>query len=379
MIRGIPQAADDPQIFDAIVNLARDGDDPSRSSDDRDGEIRGALRLDDIFDRGSRAYFLSSGADRNIGWDALAQIASEVPGRRQVIADLLEARIDEESNSDVLPSMADAAISLLNYDRERTFEMLSRIARKDIRMISEYTTPRIYNWLLWQDWERFAWLIDEMLATDNEVLQALAYKWLAARFFDNGACQERLDAACHSDPLACRAAADVAHEYIDQEQPSMTALNWLLNNTRHSDPAVVKQVFGANWSTILDRGGRLIELADQLIGSPKFGDNAMQFIFALDDRPIAHPDLAIRTARRIIDLARAEDRDPGLSDRDLSLHNLGKLVTGAAEAYAERGDVYSEALDLIDDFLTLDHYSVANELAEIRRALGCRDTRFVSF
>ncbi|MEO0851921.1 MAG: hypothetical protein AAFY15_00235 [Cyanobacteria bacterium J06648_11] len=368
LVQSKPDVAQDDAVFDSICKLACEGLDPSRTSDDQDGDIIGTQRLSDLFDRHPRAHFSGAGADRRAAWEALESVARKGPDRRAQIAALLDARLRDEPSIDVLPTMGEAAAALIEYDRARALGFLEALARKDIRVVSNWRMPRLYNWMLWRDWNQYSWIVDEMLASDKEVLAGMAHMWVAARIFDDGSLNDRFELACSSDALARRAAAHVAHEYVDASDANdERALQWLLAHSDDFDESVRKEVYDASWTSLLDRGGRYLDLALAFVDSPEFRSQLNRFIYALDDRAAQHPGLAIRAAHRILDLSGDERfSEPG-SGRDLSLHNLGKLIMGAAEAHQDAGEDFSAALDLIDRFLGLDHYSVENEIDKYDR------------
>jgi len=368
LVQSKPDVAQDDAVFDSICKLACEGLDPSRTSDDQDGDIIGAQRLSHLFDRHPRTHFSSAGADRRAAWEALESVARKCPDRRTQVAALLDARLRDEPSIDVLPTMGEAAAALIEYDSARALGFLDALVRKDVRVVSNWRMPRLYNWMLWRDWNQYSWIVDEMLASDKEVLVGMAHMWVAARIFDNGSLTDRFELACSSDALARRAAAHVAHEYVDaNEIDDERALQWLLSHTGDSDESVRKEVYDASWTILLDRSGRYLDLAHAFIDSAEFPTHLNRFIYALDDRAAQHPGLAMKAAHRILDLSGDERFSKPGSGRDLSLHNLGKLVMGAAEAHQDAGEEFSAALNLIDRFLTLDHYSVENEIDKYDR------------
>lgn len=352
-------------VFDFVKDFAVNGDDPSRSGLDSADELRGTLKVDDLFDRFGRSTVSGIGADRHMAWRALARFAEKVPVTREPVLELLEIRAEKEDNRDVWAAMIEASVSCIGHDRERVLNIWERIAERDIRIIAVFSVPRVYSWALWQDWDRFSWIADQMIQSDLPVLTAIATEWFAVRYFDCNESEVRLIELCESSSLARRAAASVAHDFISETRFESRALDWLMAHADDPSPDVVKQVFSPDWAELLDAGGPRVTLAERLLESENFGDHAQRLIYALDDRTSAFPELALKAAQRVLDHVGAEHADTRFSDRELALHNLGKLITGAAEAYAEQGRASTPALDLIDQYLRLNHYGVEAEVKKL--------------
>lgn len=360
-----PGVAKDEWVFSFLKDIALNGLAPSRSNIDDDEEIWGSLGAADIF--GKREKTISSGvfANRRSAWEALSSVAWGVSSRSKEIFDLIERQISSEENLDVMPAITRAVHGLINSDRDRAFIALERIANRDIRLVTNFYTHRIFNWLLWQDLKRFNFIVEMLISSENEDQAAFGYLWKAQRAI----CREDRDIGFEElidqNELAARCAAVVANDLLFDDKTHERALEWVKRFIRHSNSSVVDAGFRVNWDEALNKNDDTIELVEKFITSPAFERKSNRLIYLLSDCADRYPKMALRVANRILDLQAKKGHEQ--NDKWDYVYHLDQLVMGAYEGLEGHPEQQRSALDLIDRFLASESYQIDRLLANFDR------------
>ena len=353
-----PAASGNDRIFAWTLDKALNGDPPDRTNDTAEGDLIGSRTLDDLLERGSRSFFVPGGANRNAAWLVLSKVVEAVPNRAMVIKATLQARILDEDCSDVLPGMACACAAFAEEDRDWVFSFLEDILRKDIRVFANYQSEHIFGWLVWQDRNRFRWILDALTQSDAEALIALGWIYRHNMYFaEHGNWYEPSD----EPVLARRAKAMLIANRLFEIEPVRHTLQTAISLLQDESADVGKQIFQAGWKTALERGEDYLELVSAAIDAPAFSKHGNLLFYALSDDARSYPDLGMKMAHRVLELTESAEKSPDGEKLSHAFWGLGKVVFAVCEAYAERGTEHSRALDLVDRFLAAGEYKFRSE------------------
>ena len=363
LIEDKPEIAGDDWVFDWLVNLVNNGDNPNRPEDLSDHSLLGSLTVDNLYERGNRLVVNGHGPSRLTAWLALANVARTVPGRMDSIVSILDERMLTESNSDVLPGLAVTVGELAASNRSWCLDAFEQLARRDLRIVAHYRSLYQYRWLVWQERPRFEWLTEQLIVDQDPALRTLGFFWQNSVAFQDG---EAWPIPLDHNAEERRAIAKLAVNNLLEEGDLNRSLEAAMALSSDDDQGVVAELFGADWRKIFERGEPFTDLASALIESSYFQSQGHQLVYMLDDLAERFPDISMAAAHRILDAINAnEGADDPHGER--SFYSLGKLVVAVSAAHAERGITQSTALDLIDRFLELDSYSVRSEVEALDR------------
>jgi hypothetical protein len=362
LIEAKPQIAQDQWVFDWLCQMVSSGSSPSRPADDDGCYLINSLRREDLFERASRLSVSGYGADRLTGALALGRVAANVECRAESIQNLLTCRAAEETDVNVLPGLAVAIGSLAKEYRAWCLELLERLLKRDIRIVSHYQANNTFRWLIWQDRPRYEWILEAMAATADDGVTTLGQFWaghLAVHDSGKWPETEALDASARQ-VVAALAAGNLRSELA--ASASIEAAMCLADD---DDRDVVSELFDADWKELFDLGGDYIRLAFQLVQSRHFPAHRNRMVLFLDDVAERFPELALEAANRLIsatEIMDAEEQRKKNWD-----YSLGKLVVGVCAGFSERGIDQAPALDLVDRYLELGTHSFESEVQALER------------
>ena len=357
-----PLIACDEWIFDWLCELVREGEHPTRPSDQPEGRIIDSLNRDDWFENGNRLSVRGFGIDRLNAARTLGRVGYNIEERAEAIKHLLSDRVIQEEDVNVLPGLALAVGSLAEYDRSWCLDTLEALLKRDLRIVAHYRAHRTFNWLLWQDRERFSWLLESMAKSDDDGVRTLSQFWSGHLVFhDTNAWPQSagIDAASRQ-VIAALAAGNLA-----SEEYGPASVRTALELASDDDEAVATELLGADWKALFNLGGECIKLAHQLVQSKHFASDSNRMVLFLDDVAEQYPDLALAAARRLI-LA-TSGMDQGEKHQERWHYSLSKLVFGVCAGYAERGIDQTPALDLVDFHLEIADQSFESEMRALER------------
>ncbi len=358
LLERFPEVCRDERIYTWLLDRALNGDPPDHSNETAEEDLIGSQTLDDLLGRGSRGFFVPGGANRNAAWLILAKVVEAVPDRASAIKATLQARLAEEDCGDVLPGMACAGAAYAEVDKDWVFSFLEAILRKDIRVFANYRSELIFGWLVWQDRQRFRWILDALMGSDVEALIALGWIYYHNMYFaEHGIWYESPD----EPVLARRAKAMLIAHRIFKIEPVGPSLQTASSLFRDESADVVKQIFQTGWKTALERGGAFLQLVEAAINAPAFSNHGSLLFYALSDEARSFPELGLKMAHRVLELTESAASSPEGEKLSHAFWGLGKVVFAVCEAYAERGAEHSFALDLVDRFLEAGEYNFGSE------------------
>lgn len=361
LVRARPELLLDDRVFERVAELTRTGPSPSfgRSEDDDPNELQGAYSLDALFDRHSGGiYSYGSMACRLAALKAVNAALWEQTIRYDELANLVEERVDTEADPNVLALLVEPILAISTQERERGFILLARLARRDLRIVATLPAMRGYNWARWQDSEHMEFLCPAMTQHEHPALNALAFIWMAGEVLAGNRSLESFEPCLSAFPIARRAAALAAKDFLYDDRAADLALSWLETFASDDDPEVRREAYRANWHEILEKKGKPLVFVEEFIASEAFLNRSERLTMRLDDLADQHPRLALSAARRLVTLAEGDDEFLRQQMRHGTLTNVGKMIMGAYEGFNDEAPERQDALDLFDRFLAAGIYDV---------------------
>lgn len=209
----------------------------------------------------------------------------------------------------------------------------------------------IYGWFICREQTEFDIVHSAMLYSVCDALRTIAYIWFANRMFHSPTISHELSKVCAREELAKRAAACMAAACLFDINEGGAALKWLLAHAADDNESVREQVFQLDWDIIVSEGGqRLHSLILALEKTPKFPSSAERLVAILGDSAATPPELAFIVVKKVL----ASHSISESNQQPTIPYGLSKLVMAVSESAASRDHEYSEALDLVDQFLALE-------------------------
>lgn len=365
-----PELIADQGVFDRVSELSRSGKEPSlhRGRDNDPDDMYGMPSVDNLFDRSSMGgEMIGVSACRFAAIRMLEAALWERSHRVEELCVLIEERIQKEDNADLLPKLSECALAMTVIDRGRGLSALAELAKRDLRVVAARDGLRAFNWARCQEAEELEFLIPAMIEHGHPTLQALAYLWVSGEILQGVRPLSDLEPQFKTVPIARRAAAYSAGEYLYEKTGAPLALEWLEEFTNDEDPDVRTQAFRIRWDEVLDRGGDPLPLTGRFIASENFLMRSQRQAMLLDSLGDKHPALALNAAERLVSQARSDNEAIATQVQHGNFMNLGKLIMSAYEGFGDDAPEREQALNLFDEFLEADVFDVDRVIQSYER------------